>query len=166
MPDVYKDDRGYFCESYNKQRFIDVGIDYEFVQDNQSLSQKGALRGLHYQAPPQEQGKLVRVVNGSVLDVIVDIRKDSPTYGSHYSVELNEENMIMLWIPPGFAHGFSTLADNTLFQYKCSALYHKLSEGGILWNDPELNISWQVDHPIVSEKDKLLPFLKDFKSPF
>lgn len=143
-----------------------MGIQEEFLQDNQSLSQKGAVRGLHFQAPPFAQGKLVRVARGAVYDVIVDIRKDSPTYGQHFGIELNEENFTMLWIPVGFAHGFSTLRDNTLFQYKCTQVYDKASEGGLLWNDPELKIDWMTETPILSEKDKLNPKLADFTSPF
>jgi dTDP-4-dehydrorhamnose 3,5-epimerase len=137
-----------------------------FVQDNQSLSQKGAVRGLHFQAPPFEQGKLVRVITGAVIDVIVDIRKNSPTYGQHFSVELNEENKTMFWIPPGFAHGFETLVDNTIFLYKCTKLYDKSSEGGLLFNDSEIGINWKTKEPIVSDKDLILPHIKDFTSPF
>ncbi len=165
-PKVIYDTRGYFFEPYNKQRYADAGINLEFVQDNQSMSNLGAVRGLHFQAPPFEQGKLVRVVTGAVLDVVVDIRKTSPTYGQHYSVILSAENFIQFWIPPGFAHGFATLKDNTIFEYKCSNLYNKQSEGGILWNDFELAIDWQTTNPIVSEKDMTLPKLKDFVSPF
>ncbi len=165
-PKVFYDSRGYFFEPYNKQRYYDAGITHEFVQDNQSLSQFGAVRGLHYQAPPFEQGKLVRVIKGAVLDVVVDIRKNAATYGQHYEIELNEENMIQFWIPPGFAHGFATLRDNTIFEYKCTNVYNKESEGGILWNDTALNINWQTESPIVSEKDQILPFFKDFVSPF
>lgn len=165
-PKVFYDERGYFFEPYNKQRYFDAGITYEFVQDNQSLSQLGALRGLHFQAPPSDQGKLVRVVKGGVLDVVVDIRKDSPTYGQHFSIELTEQNMTQFWIPPGFAHGFATLHDNTIFEYKCTQVYDKASEGGILWNDPALGINWGITDPIVSEKDKVLPPLAQLNSPF
>ncbi len=138
----------------------------DFVQDNQSLSQKGTVRGLHFQADPHAQGKLVRVIQGAVIDVAVDIRKGSPTYGQHVAVELTGENCKMFWVPPGFAHGFSVLEDNTIFVYKCTNLYHKVSEGGLLWNDPTLNINWQVTEPVVSEKDALLPTLSNFESPF
>lgn len=165
-PKVFYDERGYFFEPYNKQRFFDAGIRYEFIQDNQSLSQIGALRGLHFQAPPFDQGKLVRVVRGAVMDVVVDIRKDSPTYGQHFSVELNEENMLQFWVPPGFAHGFATLRDNTIFEYKCTNTYHKASEGGILWNDPDLAIQWGIEQPVVSAKDQELPLFSQFNSPF
>lgn len=165
-PKVFKDHRGYFYESYNATAFKEAGIDAVFVQDNQSLSQKGILRGLHFQAPPHAQGKLVRVIKGAVLDVVVDIRKTSPTYGQHYSIELTEENFKMFWIPEGFAHGFLTLKDDTIFSYKCTDVYNKASEGGLLWNDPDLNINWGITNPVLSEKDTQNPVLKDFKSPF
>lgn len=166
QPKVFYDERGYFYESYNKDAFAKAGITVDFVQDNQSLSQKGAVRGLHFQAPPFEQGKLVRVIKGAVYDVIVDVRKNSPTYGKHYGIELTEKNFTMFWIPAGFAHGFATLEDNTIFSYKCTNVYHKLSEGGLLWNDANLGIDWEVSNPIVSEKDKLLPTFDNFISPF
>lgn len=166
QPKVFFDDRGYFFESYNRSHFENVGIQEDFLQDNQSLSQKGAVRGLHFQAAPFAQGKLVRVSRGAVYDVILDIRKDSPTYGQHFGIELSEENFTMLWIPVGFAHGFSTLRDQTVFQYKCTQMYNKASEGGVFWNDPTLGINWQVENPILSDKDQLLPLLKDFVSPF
>lgn len=165
-PQIFKDSRGYFFESYNEEKFNKAGIDAKFVQDNQSLSQKGAIRGMHFQAPPYEQGKLVRVAQGAVMDVVVDIRKNSPTYGKSFSIILSAENQLMFWIPPGFAHGFETLIDNTLFLYKCSNGYNKASEGGLFWNDPTLEINWQAAEPIVSEKDQILPLLKDFISPF
>lgn len=165
-PQIFRDARGYFYESYNESKFKEIGIDAHFVQDNQSLSHKGAVRGLHFQAPPFEQGKLVRVVQGAVMDVVVDIRKKSPTYGQSWSVELSAENQLMFWIPPGFAHGFETLMDGTYFLYKCTNLYHKASEGGLRWNDPALGIKWRTKEAIVSEKDQELPLLKDFVSPF
>ncbi len=165
-PSVYEDHRGYFFESYNKEAFLRNGIDQNFVQDNESKSSKGVLRGLHFQKPPFAQGKLVRVMHGAVLDVAVDLRRNSPTYGEWASVELNHENKWMYWIPPGFAHGFVTLEDNTVFFYKCTNVYNKESEGNILWNDPELNIDWKLDNPILSEKDLVGPVLKDFISPF
>lgn len=165
-PQVFKDERGYFYESYNINKFKEVGIHENFIQDNQSLSQKGAIRGLHFQAAPFEQGKLVRVVQGAVFDVVVDIRKNSSTYGQHFDVELTEENMLMFYIPAGFAHGFETLADNTIFQYKCTNVYDKASEGGIYWNDPDLNIQWQTKSPIVSSKDQELPTFSTFVNPF
>ena len=161
-PKVFEDSRGYFYESYNKERLREAGIDHEFVQDNQSLSSKGVLRGLHFQNPPYEQGKLIRVITGSVLDVAVDIRKNSPTYGRWLSAELSAVNKLMFWIPPGFAHGFATLEDNTVFFYKCTNVYNKQSEGSIRWNDPDLNIDWKTKSPILSEKDKISPFFKKF----
>ncbi len=137
-PRVFKDARGYFYESYNKSQFEQLGVREEFVQDNQSMSQKNVVRGLHFQAPPYAQGKLVRVINGAVLDIALDIRKGSPTYGQYHSVLLTEENKKLFWIPPGFAHGFCTLEDNTIFAYKCTDVYNKPSEGCVLWNDSDL----------------------------
>lgn len=165
-PNVFGDERGYFFESWNKQAYKEIGLDVEFVQDNESLSQKGVLRGLHFQAPPFAQGKLVRVVKGSVLDVAVDIRKDSETYGQHFCLKLSEENKKMIWIPSGFAHGFLTLEDDTVFTYKCTEMYNKDSECALIWNDPDLNINWGVKSPLVSEKDMLAGSFKDFKSQF
>lgn len=167
-PQVWRDDRGYFFESFSKKKFFDAGITGEFVQDNQSYSQRGALRGLHAQAPPSAQGKLVRVIAGRVIDVAVDIRKTSSTYGQHVSVELSGDNFRMFWIPPGFAHGFVTLEDQTIFTYKVTALYDKSAETGLRWNDPELNINWGIrdSEVILSDKDKVLPGLREFESPF
>ena len=167
-PKIWKDGRGYFFESYNKQSFDDVGIHVNFVQDNQSLSQKGTLRGLHAQANPFAQGKLVRVIQGRVLDIAVDIRKGSETYGQYESVELSGENNRMLWIPPGFLHGFLTLENDTVFAYKVSGLYNKSSEFGVIWNDPELSIDWGIasDQIILSDKDQTLPLFKDLDSSF
>ncbi|POY35651.1 dTDP-4-dehydrorhamnose 3,5-epimerase [Solitalea longa] len=165
-PRVFNDARGYFFESYNQHTFREAGIDANFVQDNQSKSQKGTLRGLHFQAPPFAQGKLVRVIQGRVLDIAVDIRKNSPTFGQYYSIELSGENQVQFWIPEGFAHGFITLEDDTIFSYKCTNFYNKASEGGIIWNDPDLNINWGEVDVLVSEKDEILPKLKDFTSPF
>lgn len=165
-PDVFKDDRGYFYESYNKERFAKAGLTMDFVQDNESKSSKGVLRGLHFQKPPFAQGKLVRVIKGSVMDVAVDLRKDSPTYGRWESVVLTEENKLQFWIPEGFAHGFVALEDNTIFNYKCTNVYNKESEGSILWNDPDININWNIDNPILSEKDKISPLFKNFETPF
>lgn len=166
QPKIFEDDRGHFFESYTKKSFIDNNIDVDFVQDNQSLSQKGVLRGLHFQHPPFAQGKLVRVIKGAVLDVAVDIRKNSKTFGQHFSIELNENNKTMLWIPEGFAHGFSTLENNTIFCYKCTNVYNKNSEGCLLWNDSDLSIDWRIELPILSEKDGLGSKLVDLKSPF
>jgi dTDP-4-dehydrorhamnose 3,5-epimerase len=165
-PKIFKDGRGYFYESWNAKVFRDAGIDEEFVQDNQSLSQKGVLRGLHFQSPPHAQAKLVRVISGAVLDIAVDIRKDSPTYGKHVAIELNEENKIMFFIPRGFAHGFATLTDNTLFSYKVAGYYNKESDNTILWNDSDLKIDWKISEPILSEKDLNGKKFGDFITPF
>jgi len=165
-PQVFNDPRGYFYESYNKQKFTEAGIGFEFIQDNQSLSQNGIIRGLHFQAPPFEQGKLVRVIQGAVKDVVVDIRKNSPTFGQHFSIVLTAQNKTMFFIPPGFAHGFETLEEDTIFLYKCTNVYNKESEGGLLWNDPFLNINWQNNDPLISDKDKILPTFKNLISPF
>jgi dTDP-4-dehydrorhamnose 3,5-epimerase len=165
-PRVFDDPRGYFFESYSKISFVDAGITDDFVQSNQSLSQKGVLRGLHFQAPPHAQSKLVRVIQGAVLDVAVDIRKNSPTYGHHFSIELSEQNKKMFYVPVGFAHGFLTLEDNTIFSYKCGNYYNKASEQGILWNDATLNIDWGIKNPLLSEKDTVNSAFRDFESPF
>lgn len=165
-PKVFEDARGYFFESYNESVFKKAGIDAHFKQDNQSLSHTGVLRGLHFQTPPHAQGKLVRVITGAVLDIAVDIRKNSPTYGQHVTLELTEENKTMFYIPHGFAHGFATLRDNTIFSYKCTDVYNKESEGCVLWNDANLNINWNIKNPLLSDKDLLgTPFDK-FESPF
>jgi dTDP-4-dehydrorhamnose 3,5-epimerase len=167
-PRIFTDDRGYFYESYNKQKFTEVGITVDFVQDNQSFSHKGAVRGLHGQAEPFAQGKLVRVITGRVIDVAVDIRKGSPTYGKHVTVELSGENKLLFWIPAGFLHGFAVLEDNTIFTYKVNNLYDKASEIGVLWNDADLNIDWGIAHAdsLVSPKDMVLPSFGEFVSPF
>jgi len=165
-PRVFEDPRGYFFESYNQQSFARHGLNMNFVQDNQSLSHRGVLRGLHFQAPPHSQGKLVRVITGAVLDVVVDIRKGSPTFGRHFAIELNEEEKTMFYVPEGFAHGFATLRDHTIFSYKCTQVYHKESEGCLLWNDPALGIDWKLESPLLSEKDLLGIPLKDLQSPF
>ncbi|MFH0894572.1 MAG: dTDP-4-dehydrorhamnose 3,5-epimerase [Bacteroidota bacterium] len=153
QPRIFEDDRGYFFESFNKDEMKQNGIIEEFVQDNQSCSKKNVLRGLHYQVPPHAQGKLVRVITGSVLDVAVDIRKNSPFFGKYYSIILDDKEKKMLYIPPGFAHGFVSLEDNTVFSYKCTALYHPASERTILWNDSHVNIDWGVFDPIIAKKD-------------
>jgi len=165
-PKVFPDGRGYFFESYNKQTFRQFGLDTPFVQDNQSQSQRGVLRGLHFQNPPHAQTKLVRVISGKALDVCLDIRKGSKTYGQHYTVELSAENKKALWIPEGFAHGFTALTDDMVFCYKCSRNYHRDSEDGILWNDPQLAIDWKTDQPLVSEKDKKQKSFASFQSMF
>lgn len=166
QPRVFEDSRGYFFESYNKDVFLRHGITTEFLQDNESLSHKGVLRGLHFQNPPHAQAKLVRVIRGSVMDVAVDIRKNSPTYGKHFSLELSALNKTMLYIPEGFAHGFLVLEDNTIFSYKCSRTYNKEAEDGIFWNDTDLNINWNIQNPILSEKDKIAKRFREFNSPF
>ncbi len=165
-PKVFEDDRGHFFESFNKNVFFKNGLSLEFVQDNQSLSNKNVLRGLHFQSPPYAQGKLIRVIKGSVLDVAVDIRKSSPTYGKHLVINLSEQNIIMFYIPEGFAHGFLTLEDNTIFSYKCTNFFNKESEGSLLWNDLDLNINWGITNPILSDKDKVAPLFNSFNSPF
>lgn len=161
-PAVFSDSRGFFFESYNYESFKSAGLDIHFVQDNQSFSGKGVVRGLHFQREPFEQGKLVRVVTGKVLDVVVDIRENSPTFGKHYSLILDGQRNSMLYVPPGFAHGFAALEDSIFF-YKCTNTYHKEAEGGIRWDDAELNIDWMVKDPIVSEKDQGLFSFEVFK---
>ncbi len=158
-PRLFHDNRGYFYESFNQQRYAELGIP-AFVQDNHSLSKKNVLRGLHYQKP-NAQGKLVFVTRGKVLDVVVDIRQSSPTFGQWFSIELSDENHTQLYIPPGFAHGFCTLSDNTDFAYKCTEGYAPGTEHGIAYNDPALNIHWPVTAPILSDKDKMYPCLAD-----
>lgn len=161
-PKVFKDSRGYFYESYHKERLKEAGINYNFIQDNQSRSSLGVIRGLHFQKPPYAQAKLVRVCEGAVFDVSVDIRPNSSTYGSWFGVELSAENFIQLMIPGGFAHGFSVLSDHALIQYKCDSYYHPESESGIRYDDPDLRIDWKIDPEmaIVSEKDAKLPYFK------
>jgi dTDP-4-dehydrorhamnose 3,5-epimerase len=166
IPDVFEDIRGYFFESYNSLKFLENGIDANFIQDNQSLSDKDVLRGLHFQSPPFAQGKLVRVIKGAVLDVAVDIRKSSPYFGKWVSKELTEQNKHMMWIPPGFAHGFLTLKPETIFFYKCTANYNKISEGIIKWDDTDIGIKWNIANPIISDRDKKGLCFKQFNSPF
>jgi dTDP-4-dehydrorhamnose 3,5-epimerase len=158
-PKVFEDARGYFYESYNANTFLNDGVDIKFVQDNQAKSSYGVLRGLHYQLNPHAQTKLIRVLQGKILDVVVDIRKGSPTYGQVYTLELSDENKKQLLVPQGFAHGYSVLSETAEVMYKCDNFYNKQSEGGILFNDSFLNIDWQIpmDKAIVSEKDILLP---------
>ena len=160
-PDVFKDDRGIFMETFHRDVFEKNGLPTHFAQDNRSVSKKHVLRGLHFQKPPYAQGKLVNVVRGAALDVAVDLRKNSPTFGKWKSVLLTEDNRLIFWIPEGFAHGFVALEDNTVFQYKCTNIYCKESEGSIRWNDPDLNIDWGVSNPILSEKDALAPLFKN-----
>lgn len=163
---LFEDDRGYFFESYNKA-FFDLHVPgIEFFQDNQSLSKKDVIRGLHFQNPPFEQGKLIRVIQGSALDVVVDIRKNSPTYGQHLKLLLSGENRLNFWIPSGFAHGFLSLEDDTLFSYKVSGPYNANSEDSLLWNDVSLKIDWGINQPIISDKDQRAKSFSDFNSPF
>lgn len=164
-PKVFSDKRGFFFESYNYNALKELGIDIDFVQDNQSFSKKGVIRGLHFQRPPHAQTKLVRVLSGEILDVVVDLRIKEPTYGRSYSIELSSKNKLQLLVPKGFAHGFSVLSESAEILYKCDQYYHPLAEGGILFNDPYLNIDWGVSaHEIlVSEKDNNLPIF-DLKS--
>ncbi len=167
-PRVFGDSRGYFMESYNRRVFDELIGPVEFVQDNESCSSRGVVRGLHFQMPPFTQAKLVRCVRGKVLDVVVDLRRQSPTFGKHVAVELSEENYLQLFIPHGFAHGFSVLSESAVFQYKCDRFYNPESEAGISINDPSLGIDWQINMStaILSEKDTRHPLLADFNSPF
>ena len=165
-PDVFGDERGFFMESHNQGAFKEIGLDLSFYQDNLSFSSKGILRGLHFQREPFEQGKLVSVIDGEVLDVAVDIRKSSPTYGQHFSVVLSGKNHLMMYVPPGFAHGFTVLSDTCYFHYKCTGPYNQPAEGGLMWNDPDLNIDWGVKNPVLSEKDKYYAPFSQFDSPF
>jgi dTDP-4-dehydrorhamnose 3,5-epimerase len=160
IPRLFRDERGVFFESYTEKLFRENGINAAFVQDNQSFSVKNVLRGLHFQKPPFAQGKLVRVIKGKALDVAVDIRKDSPTYGQYETVILDAEKCNMFYVPEGFAHGFLAL-EETIFVYKCTNYYHKESESGIIWNDPDLKINWGINSPLVSGKDLELGRLKD-----
>ncbi|MFM1875410.1 MAG: hypothetical protein RL266_1147 [Bacteroidota bacterium] len=164
--DVFHDGRGYFFEGFNTNAWSALGIDINVAQTNISKSQKDVVRGLHFQNPPHAQGKLIRVLKGSVLDVVVDIRKSSDTFGKHYAVELNDDNKLALWVPPGFAHGFKTLEDDTLFFYDCTDVFNRQAEGSIRWNDPDLRIDWKIENPIVSDKDGNAPFFKEFESQF
>jgi len=167
-PKVIEDSRGYFFESFNLKTYQEEGIEIKFVQDNQSSSQNGVIRGLHYQLNPHAQVKLIRVLVGRILDVAVDIRKNSPTFGKSFSIELSADNKKQLFIPAGFAHGFSVLSGHAEVLYKCDSFYSKESEGGILYNDPLLNIDWKTPSgkEIVSEKDKGLPLFADCRNNF
>jgi dTDP-4-dehydrorhamnose 3,5-epimerase len=160
IPTIFKDNRGWFYESYKQSSYKAAGIEYNFVQENQSFSKKGVVRGLHFQQAPYAQAKLASVLIGKVLDVVVDLRPASKTFGQVYSCVLDGERRNMLMVPEGFAHGFAALEDSCFF-YKCSNVYHKESEAGIIWNDPQLNIDWKVQNPIVSEKDQMLPTLDE-----
>lgn len=167
-PKVFEDSRGYFFESYNEQTFRKDGVDIRWVQDNQSSSTYGVIRGLHYQLPPFAQSKLVRVLRGKILDVVVDIRKGSPTYGKVFAQKLSAKNKKQLFVPAGFAHGFSVLSEKAEVLYKCDQFYNKESEAGILYNDPALNIDWGIDpaEAIISEKDQVLPLLESCRNSF
>lgn len=167
-PVVYKDNRGYFFESYNEKTWVKEGLGYRFVQDNQSFSTYGVIRGLHYQLDPHPQTKLVRVLQGNILDIAVDLRKSSKTFGQWMGVELSAENRRQLLLPRGFAHGFSVLSETAEVSYKCDGFYHKESEGGIRFDDPQLNIDWQVPakKAIVSLKDLELPLFTDCRNNF
>lgn len=167
-PKVLEDNRGYFMESYNKKKLEHLGLVSEFVQDNHSRSHKGVIRGLHFQNPPFQQTKLIRSVAGDILDVVVDIRTASETYGQHFSVILSDQNKKQLYVPAGFAHGFAALSDEVEILYKCDQFYSKESEGGLLYNDPEFQIDWHIEleKALVSEKDKVHPLFKEFKSQF
>ncbi|MDP4262672.1 MAG: dTDP-4-dehydrorhamnose 3,5-epimerase [Bacteroidota bacterium] len=165
---VFTDSRGYFFESYNERNFTGQGIEVKFVQDNESSSQYGVIRGLHYQLAPFAQAKLIRVLEGTILDVAVDIRKGSPSFGKSFSIELTAENKKQLYIPAGFAHGFSVLSEKAVVFYKCDSFYNKESEGGIRFDDPQLNIDWKIPagKEIISDKDKLLPLFANCKNNF
>lgn len=165
-PDVFNDERGYFFESFNKLRYENVEINHDFVQDNISKSKRNTVRGLHYQIGEKAQGKLCQVIEGEVLDVAVDIRFNSPTFGKHFSQILNSENKLQLWIPAGFAHGFSVLSDEAIFSYKCTNYYSKAHERTILFNDHDLKIDWKVDNPIVSQKDLNATHFRDIEKDF
>lgn len=166
-PRQFGDDRGVFSETWRHQHFeAALGQQVQFVQDNESISGKGVLRGLHFQVPNRAQGKLVRVVRGAALDVAVDLRKTSPTYGQHQTAMLTGENRWQFWVPPGFAHGFATLEEDTVFCYKCTEVYSPEHEQSLRWNDPTLNIQWGLEQPLLSAKDELAPLFSDFDSPF
>lgn len=165
-PKVFGDERGYFFESYNEHVFSSADVKFNFIQDNISKSKKGTVRGLHYQINKHAQGKLCKVVYGKVLDVAVDIRFGSPTFGKYFSYELSEENHSQIWIPPGFAHGFSVLSDIAIFSYKCTKFYNKENERAIIFNDTDLNIDWKVADPVVSEKDLAAPKFKEINKDF
>lgn len=164
---VFHDERGYFMEFYNEKKFKkNILENLSFKQDNISCSKKNVLRGMHFQLPPFEQGKLVQVIKGKALDVVVDLRKGSKTFGEHLRIELSGNNKKKLWIPPGFAHGFLSLENDTILSYKCTNYYSKDHEMDLLWNDENLNIDWGIENPIISEKDKVATKFENFNSPF
>src|SRR4030066_1709885 len=164
--DVFNDSRGYFAETFSAKRYGNQGINLDFVQDNISVSKKGTLRGLHYQIPPKSQAKLCHVIKGSVIDAAVDLRFGSTTFGQHFIIELSEKNHTQIFIPAGFAHGFAVLSDEAIFQYKCSEFYSKEHERAIRFDDPNLNINWVIENPIVSDKDRNGKFFKDIEKDF
>lgn len=168
QPDVFEDNRGYFFESYNQKVFLENGIDIHFVQDNQARSSYGIVRGLHYQLGPFAQTKLVRVLSGHIIDAVVDLRKNSPTYGKAYTIELSDENRKQLLVPKGFAHGYSVISESAEVFYKCDEFYNKESEGGVMWNDPALHIDWQIpaEKAIISEKDANQPSFENCRNNF
>ena len=167
-PQVFGDERGFFMESFNAKVFKDLGLDFNFIQDNQSLSKEGVVRGLHFQNWPHAQTKLVRVLSGAILDVVVDLRRDQPTFGKHFSVELSAEKKQQIYVPKGFAHGFSVLSESAEILYKCDVGYHPGSQGGVLYNDPSLGIDWRVPESkiLLSEKDKVNPVLAEANLKF
>ncbi|MBK7105745.1 MAG: dTDP-4-dehydrorhamnose 3,5-epimerase [Ignavibacteriae bacterium] len=165
-PDIFKDDRGYFYESFSEKKYLELGINLKFVQDNISFSSYGTIRGLHYQVGEFAQGKLCQVLFGKVLDVAVDIRFNSPTFGKSFGVELSQENKKQLWIPPGFAHGFSVLSETAIFSYKCTNYYSKEHERCIIYNDSSLKINWKIKNPIISDKDLIGSNFSEIKEDF
>jgi dTDP-4-dehydrorhamnose 3,5-epimerase len=167
QPKVFGDDRGYFFEAFNEAQFrVQTGLNITFVQDNESMSAKGVLRGLHFQTPPKTQAKLVRVTKGSVLDVVVDLRMTQPTFGQYFKIVLSEQNKTQLFVPEGFAHGFVVLEENSIFSYKCTNYYSKEHDRSMLWNDPALGVDWEVENPIISQKDAEAKGFEHFKDIF
>ncbi len=166
QPRVFGDERGFFLETYKRSEFLNAGIDLDLTQANHSRSRRGILRGLHYQLDPRAQGKLVRVSRGAIFDVAVDIRKGSPYFGKWVGAELSGGNMFMLWVPPGFAHGFATLEDDTDVLYSATDEYSPEHDGGIIWNDPDISVKWPLENPVVSDKDAHLPSLKEARNNF
>jgi len=167
QPNIFADERGYFFESFNESKFrVETGMNLTFVQDNQSMSEKGVSKGIHFQVPPKSQAKLIQVVQGAVLDVVVDLRQNQPTFGQHFKIVLSSENKTQLFVPEGFAHGFCVLEDNTIFTYKCTNYYSKENDRSMLWNDPALGIDWEIDHPIISEKNQEARNFSEYQDVF
>jgi dTDP-4-dehydrorhamnose 3,5-epimerase len=167
QPTVFEDERGYFFEPFNEARFrVDTGLNITFVQDNESMSNAGVLRGMHFQMPPKAQAKLIRVTRGHVLDVVVDLRRTQPTFMQHFALELSEKNKTQIFVPEGFAHGFLVLEDHTIFSYKCSNYYSREHDRSLAFNDPTIGIDWNVTNPVISEKDRIAPAFDGFDSPF